>query len=225
MLERYLGSQDIFYVRIAHKMLMAVGIFLRKENFTRYQKLSDLCSKIAAKDFEMRVEVEDIQKILSLKKSNEECIKRSEQLKKKIKTWSQGLATSSISRLGFSLKDVESIPTKGRWWHVGSSYHPDKDQIYSSKTAKKGPDFQLDAQFEESAKVLGFETPFRQKLFQILVSTSGGPDATAATLLKACSTTTGSHGVRSAEHKEREMIQLVLHCLLSEHPFNQFYAR
>lgn len=69
---------------------------------------------------------------------------------------------------------------------------------------------------------LGLITPVRQQLFGVLVSTAGGPESTANALVSAA----GAGGRGSAtEHREREMVQIVMHCLVSEQPFNRFYTR
>lgn len=64
----------------------------------------------------------------------------------------------------------------------------------------------------------------RQQLFAVLVSTPGGPESTASALVAA----TGGGGSISrtaSEHRERETVQIVMHCLISEQPFNRFYTR
>lgn len=67
----------------------------------------------------------------------------------------------------------------------------------------------------------------RQQLFAILVSTPGGPDSTATALLEAVSSSGSGCGASSkgSEHREREVVQIVIHCLVSEQPFNRFYTR
>ncbi|EUB59606.1 WD repeat-containing protein 44 [Echinococcus granulosus] len=70
---------------------------------------------------------------------------------------------------------------------------------------------------------LGLITPIRQQLFRVLVSTPGGPESTASALVLAAGTSGG--GGRATEHREREMVQIVMHCLVSEQPFNRFYTR
>ncbi|VDN13421.1 unnamed protein product [Dibothriocephalus latus] len=54
------------------------------------------------------------------------------------------------------------------------------------------------------------------------MSTPGGPDSTAAALLRAAS---DGDKKSAAEHREREVVHVVVHCLLSEQPFNRFYPR
>ncbi|XP_018655591.1 hypothetical protein Smp_162960.1 [Schistosoma mansoni] len=79
------------------------------------------------------------------------------------------------------------------------------------------------------AEKLGLRTASRQLTFSILVSTPGGPDATASALLKACHTSANLPGVQlgagSIAGREREMIHILLHCVMSEMPFNRFYPR
>ena len=76
-----------------------------------------------------------------------------------------------------------------------------------------------------AATRLGLITPMRQQLFGVLVSTSGGPESTANALVLAASAGGGSNSNSATEHREREMVQIVMHCLVSEQPFNRFYTR
>lgn len=77
---------------------------------------------------------------------------------------------------------------------------------------------------EAAAARLGLRTEIRKSLFRTLVSTPGGPDATATALIKACSENVGGNNA-SIALKEREMVQIVVHCLMAETPFNRFYPR
>ncbi|VEL27714.1 unnamed protein product [Protopolystoma xenopodis] len=90
------------------------------------------------------------------------------------------------------------------------------------------------------AASLGLRTPTRCCIFNLLVTTPGGPEATAISLLNFCYKTQAvasgdlgpipsgiGNGSRKAccEWREREAVQVVLHVLLAERPFNRFYAR
>lgn len=75
------------------------------------------------------------------------------------------------------------------------------------------------------ATQLGLITPMRQQLFGVLMTTAGGPDSTANALVQTCGRQGTSDKSSSVEHREREMVQIVMHCLVSEQPFNRFYTR
>lgn len=76
---------------------------------------------------------------------------------------------------------------------------------------------------------LGLRTDSRQRAFSVLVNTPGGPDATCLALLRFCTTvdcsTSNSHGTSAVSSREREVINIVLHCVMAELPFNRFYPR
>lgn len=79
----------------------------------------------------------------------------------------------------------------------------------------------------EAATALGLITSMRQNLFNLLVTTPGGPDSSAEALVRACQSMNRGKKSKSGgeDHMEREMIQIIMHCLVSEQPFNRFYAR
>ncbi|VDP87676.1 unnamed protein product [Echinostoma caproni] len=170
-------------------------------------------------------ELEAIVQRLSEKHSKYESVSRALHLKKMMKTWTKAHALPDDVCLPVNLSDILNRGSKGRWWIVGvagknnamSSTNPNNSVTGSSTDVS----FKLSPEVEAAAARLGLRTETRKLLFHTLVSTPGGPDATATALVKACGG--GTHA--GSASREREMIQIVVHCLMAESPFNRFYPR
>ncbi|KAL5966393.1 Nucleolar MIF4G domain-containing protein 1 [Taenia solium] len=142
----------------------------------------------------------------------------------------KGVSFPKDSRLPLRLDELRNAKDgRGRWWAVGSAFAGDALKANSASgtsaptrqcVSKSAP---LSPELAAVATRLGLITPMRQQLFGVLVSTPGGPESTANALVLAASVS-GSGG-RAVEHREREMVQIVMHCLVSEQPFNRFYTR
>ncbi|KAF8570250.1 Nucleolar MIF4G domain-containing protein 1 [Paragonimus westermani] len=212
--------------KAAHFMCAAVGVNLRKSNAMRCQELIDLSTKLmtscSKEQVDLTCELEGIVQRLSEKYSKEECVARALHLKKLMRSWTKGITMSKDLCLSVGLSDLRSTDSKGRWWLVGSATQQSAS-VGPPTTPRKAQDIpslnpvRLTPEIEQAANVLGLRTQTRRQLFNILVSTSGGPDATASALLRACPSGNVS--------REREVIQIVTHCLMSEEPFNRFYPR
>ncbi|VDO15766.1 unnamed protein product [Rodentolepis nana] len=143
-------------------------------------------------------------------------------------------------RLPLRLEELRNVKKgKGRWWAVGSAFSGDaltpSDPLRTgaavNPTISSKKAVTLTPKLQEIAQRLGLITPMRQQLFAILVSTPGGPDSTATALLEAVGSGCGGGGGGSSnskggtDHREREVVQIIIHCLISEQPFNRFYTR
>ncbi|VDL95896.1 unnamed protein product [Schistocephalus solidus] len=135
-----------------------------------------------------------------------------------------GISFPKEARLPLHLEELRNPNEKGRWWLVGSAFHGEalKGQTNPDGISSRLPDASvLTKELSDAADRLGLITPLRRQLFAVLMSTPGGPDSTAAALLRA----TGGDKKSSVEHREREVVHVVVHCLISEQPFNRFYPR
>ncbi|KAL5112150.1 Glutathione hydrolase 1 proenzyme [Taenia crassiceps] len=233
-LEEFIKSGDLLGLQIAHQMIKPVSSVLRRELHERCNQLvtavRETLATLDSSDFEKAVELEAIVTILSSKHSKEPALFSADHFVKMMKNWNKGVSFPKDSRLPLRLDELRKAKDgKGRWWAVGSAFTGDalKANLVSGTPAptrqgalKSAP---LSPELTAVATRLGLITPMRQQLFGVLVSTPGGPESTASALVLAAGAS-GS-GSRAVEHREREMVQIVMHCLVSEQPFNRFYTR
>ncbi|VDP32618.1 unnamed protein product [Schistosoma margrebowiei] len=234
ILKAYIRDCDIGKVKAAHFITIAVGVHLRKFNLNVCQEIIQQANfeleKHKLQNFEIAFELEGLIQRLSEKRSMEECVTRSLHLQKLIRVWTKGLSVTDDMCLTVGLEDLLNASSTGRWWLIGSAVNRLVNDISSvkSKDDEKSKPF-LNPEMVAVAEKLGLRTASRQLTFSILVSTPGGPDATASALLKSCHTSANSPGVQlaagSIAGREREMIHILLHCVMSEMPFNRFYPR
>ncbi|GAA55480.1 nucleolar MIF4G domain-containing protein 1 [Clonorchis sinensis] len=235
LLGEFLEEGCLSAFKASHVICTAVGVRLRKADFSACQNLIQIATKhltSSTVDFTssfQRCELEGVIRRLSEKHSKEECVTRALHLKKMMRSWMKGVCVSEEMCLSVGLSDIRDRETRGRWWLVGSAGNPFTTITASMATQHTatqalhsidGSGYYLPPEIEAAAENLGLRTASRRQLFSILMSTPGGPDATASALLKACS----SSGSGGSSH-EREMIQIVVHCLMAENPFNRFYPR
>ncbi|VDK36812.1 unnamed protein product [Taenia asiatica] len=232
--EEFIKSGDLLGLQIARQMIKPVSSVLRRELHERCSQLVTAVKETLAvldpSDFEKTVELEGIVANLSSKHSKEPALFSADHFVKMMKNWNKGVSFPKDSRLPLRLDELRNAKDgKGRWWAVGSAFAGDalKANSVSGTSAptrqcvsKSAP---LSPELAAVATRLGLITPMRQQLFGVLVSTPGGPESTASALVLAASV--GGSGGRAVEHREREMVQIVMHCLVSEQPFNRFYTR
>ncbi|CAH8671310.1 unnamed protein product [Schistosoma curassoni] len=234
ILKAYIRDCDIGKVKAAHFITIAVGVNLRKSNLNVCQEIIQQANleleKHKLQNFEIAFELEGLIQRLSEKRSMEECVTRSLHLQKLIRVWTKGLSVTDDMCLTVGLEDLLNASSTGRWWLIGSAVNRlvnDISSVKSKDVGKSKPS--LNPELVAVAEKLGLHTTSRQLTFSILVSTPGGPDATASALLKSCHTSANSPGVQlvagSIAGREREMIHILLHCVMSEMPFNRFYPR
>ncbi|CAH8598703.1 unnamed protein product [Schistosoma turkestanicum] len=232
ILKAYLQDCDLGKLKAAHFISIAVGVNLRKFNLTICQEIiqqaNDQLQKYKMQNSsELAFELEGLIQRLSEKRSVEECVTRSVHLHKLMRIWTKGLSVTDEMCLTVGLHDLLNATSTGRWWLIGSAVNRPVDLMSSVKS--KNDVKSTHPEMVAVAEKLGLRTVSRQLTFSILVSTAGGPDATASALLKACHTSANSPGVQlgagGVAAREREMIHIVLHCVMSEMPFNRFYPR
>ncbi|CAH8546278.1 unnamed protein product [Dicrocoelium dendriticum] len=222
------GGNNLSCAKAAHVVCTAVGVNLRKANISLTHELVDLATKrliaLNAQRMDEICELEGIIQLLSAKHSKEECVVRATRLKKMMHSWVKGGTFTEGMCLSVSLDDFRRGESKGRWWLVGSARQNETDcpplrgleQSDSSlRHDSEADQLRLSPEVETAAATLGLKTVARRTLLNILLSTPGGPEATANALAATC----------RERSQEREMIQIVLHCLMAEEPFNRFYAR
>ncbi|CAH8874891.1 unnamed protein product [Trichobilharzia szidati] len=233
ILKAYLCDCDSGKVKAGHFMAIAVGVNLRKFNLNRCQEIihqaNDQLIKCKSEKSELSYDLEGLIQRLSEKRSTEECVTRSMHLQKLMRVWTKGLSITDDMCLSVGLDDLLNSTSTGRWWLVGSAVNRPLDIPMVKSQEEEKLKISTNPEIAAVAEKLGLRTASRQLTFNILVSTPGGPDATASALLKACHTSANSPGVHlgagAVAAREREMIHVVLHCVMSEMPFNRFYPR
>ncbi|KAM3183157.1 hypothetical protein ACTXT7_010912 [Hymenolepis weldensis] len=238
LLEEFLKLGDLLALQIAHQIVKPISSILRREMHERCNKFLNsvkvMMSALDVEDLEKSVELEGIVSNLSSKHSKEPALSSADHFFKSIKNWNKGTTFPKELRLPLRLEELQNVKKgKGRWWAVGSAFSGDalksSDPLATATnlTISSKKTVVLTPMLQEVAHRLGLITPMRQQLFAVLVSTPGGPDSTATALLEAVSSSGGGCGAGSkgSEHREREVVQIVIHCLVSEQPFNRFYTR
>ncbi|VDQ02858.1 unnamed protein product [Trichobilharzia regenti] len=118
--------------------------------------------------------------------------------------------------LSVELDDLLNSASTGRWWLIGSAVNRPADIPMVKSQEEEKSKTSTNPEIAAVAEKLGLRTASRQLTFNILVSTPGGPDATASALLKACHTSANSPGVRlgagAVTGREREMIHMMIKC-------------
>ncbi|VUZ39607.1 unnamed protein product, partial [Hymenolepis diminuta] len=238
LLEEFLKLGDLLALQIAHQIVKPISSIVRREMHERCNKFLNsakgMMSALDVEDLEKSVELEGIVSNLSSKHSKEPALSSADHFFKSIKNWNKGITFPKELRLPLRLEELRNVKKgKGRWWAVGSAFSGDALTLSDPLAAAANPTLSskktvtLTPMLQGVAQRLGLITPMRQQLFAILVSTPGGPDSTATALLEAVSSSGSGCGANSkgSEHREREVVQIVIHCLVSEQPFNRFYTR
>nr|VZI20580.1 unnamed protein product [Spirometra erinaceieuropaei] len=228
LVDEFVNSGQLMAMQAAHQMLKPISSVIRKELVQRCQeihaKVKGLLSQPDQQEFDKVSELESILTCLSEKRSQEPALSSADHFVKMMRTWNKGISFPKEARLPLHLVELRNPSEKGRWWLVGSAFHGEalKGQSNNEGVSSRVPDASvLTKELADAADRLGLITPLRRQLFALLMSTPGGPDSTAAALLRA----SGGDKKSSAEHREREVVHVVLHCLISEQPFNRFYPR
>ena len=144
-----------------------------------------------------------------------------EPIKKMLKNFLSQKLIAKIEPLRISLEDVRNIETKGKWWLVGSSWHPQNniyneegDGISSSSTSssksKKNEELE---KIEKLAKAQRMNTELRKSIFSTIISSDDYSDAFERLL-----------AMKLTGKQEREIILVLVHCCGQEKVFNPFYA-
>nr|CDS30216.1 nucleolar MIF4G domain containing protein 1 [Hymenolepis microstoma] len=235
LLEEFLKRGDLLALQISHQIVKPISSVLRREMHERCSAFVNSAKAIISEqdlDFEKSVELEGIVSNLSSKHSKEPALSSADHFLKSIKSWNKGISFPKELRLPLRLEELRNVKKgKGRWWAVGSAFSGDALTSSDPLCAATNPTISskkavtLTPELKEIAQRLGLITPMRQQLFAILVSTPGGPDSAATALLEAVGSGGGGANSKGTDHREREVVQIVIHCLISEQPFNRFYTR
>ncbi|KAM7539772.1 hypothetical protein Aperf_G00000021606 [Anoplocephala perfoliata] len=231
-LDEFLKHDDLLALQIANQILKPISSVLRKEMHERCSKLMNSAKEIIAAldptEFEKCAELEGILANLSSKRSKEPALLSADYFVKMIRNWNKGISFPRELRLPLRLEELRNAKKAGRWWAVGSAFSGDNlkpsDPVSAGQSISSKKAITLSPELQAVAQQLGLITSMRQQLFAVLVSTPGGPESTATALIAATGGG-GSNSRTASEHREREAVQIVMHCLISEQPFNRFYAR
>lgn len=228
LVDEFVNSGQLLAMQAAHQMLKPISPVIRKELVQRCQgihvKVKGLLTLLDQHEIDKISELESIVACLSEKRSQEPALSNADHFVKMMRIWNKGISFPKEARLPLHLEELRNPNEKGRWWLVGSAFHGEalKGQTNPDGISSRLPDASvLTKELSDAADRLGLITPLRRQLFAVLMSTPGGPDSTAAALLRA----TGGDKKSSVEHREREVVHVVVHCLISEQPFNRFYPR
>lgn len=142
-----------------------------------------------------------------------------EPVKKMLKNFLSLKLISKVEPLRISLEDVRNIESKGKWWLVGSSWHPqnssggselERHQSLPDASVKKNEEL---AKIERLAKTQRMNTEIRKAIFSTIVSSDDYCDAFERLI-----------GMKLTGKQEREIILVLIHCCGQEKAFNPFYA-
>lgn len=140
-----------------------------------------------------------------------------EPIKKMLKNFLTQKLIAKIEPLRISLEDVRNIESKGKWWLVGSSWHPqnhtvDKEQGSLESVGQTNKNNELD-KIEKLAKAQRMNTELRKLIFSTIISSDDYSDAFERLL-----------ALKLTGKQEREIILVAVHCCGQEKVFNPFYA-
>lgn len=134
-----------------------------------------------------------------------------EPVKKMLKNFLSQKLIAKIEPLRISLNDIRNIETKGKWWLVGSSWHPQNATTTTTTLIDKRNE-EL-AKLEKLAKGQRMNTEIRKSIFSTIVSSDDYSDAFERLL-----------AMKLTGKQEREIILVLVHCCGQEKVFNPFYA-
>lgn len=136
-----------------------------------------------------------------------------EPVKKMLKNFLSQKLIAKIEPLRISLEDIRNIETKGKWWLIGSSWHP-QDATVAFETiqsdSKKNDEL---TKLENLAKAQRMNTEIRKSIFSTIVSSDDYSDAFERLV-----------AMKLTGKQEREIILVIVHCCGQEKVFNPFYS-
>lgn len=141
-----------------------------------------------------------------------------EPIKKMLKNFLSQKLIAKIEPLRISLEDIRNIESKGKWWLIGSSWHPQTataSAITDNSTISGSDSKQNDelAKIEKLAKAQRMNTELRKSIFSTIISSDDYSDAFERLLT-----------MKLTGKQEREIILVIIHCCGQEKVFNPFYA-
>ncbi|KAI5983325.1 hypothetical protein EDD15DRAFT_1888672 [Pisolithus albus] len=118
--------------------------------------------------------------------------------------------------LRFSLEDLRTAETKGKWWLVGAAWAgdplADRQQTGSKKSSEVIGSSENDSLLKLARKQ-GMNTDIRRSIFVVLMSSEDYMDA--------CERLSQ---LNLTEVQQREIVRVCLHCCSSEKSYNPYYA-
>ena len=224
--ELVFGMLDKFATRFSAKdvelillTLKTVGFLLRKDD---PQKLKSLIIKIQSSAAEKQDSSEDsrtkfmLEILLAIKNNNVKKIpnydpSHQQHLQKIIKSFLRQGAQVTPLKIGY--QELLHAGKVGRWWIVGSAW-TGAGPSTKEETKPEGPRFS--SQLLELARKMRMNTDARKDIFCSMMSSEDYLEATERLLKLKLKT----------QHKEREVIFVILTCCLKEkQAFNPFYAQ
>lgn len=136
-----------------------------------------------------------------------------EPVKKMLKNFLSQKLITKIEPLRISLDDIRNIESKGKWWLVGSSWHPQNATATTTSEETKNSRNEELEKIEKLAKAQRMNTEIRKSIFSTIVSSDDYSDAFERLL-----------AMKLTGKQEREIILVLLHCCGQEKVFNPFYA-
>lgn len=140
-----------------------------------------------------------------------------EPVKKMLSNYLSQKVIAKMEPIRISLEDVRNVESKGKWWLVGSSWHPNSNtKTKSSADPISESSFIVDdsiAKIENLAKAQRMNTQVRKAIFSTIVSSEDYTDAFERLI-----------SMKLSGRQERDIILVLLHCCGQEKTFNPFYA-
>lgn len=121
----------------------------------------------------------------------------------------------TLQELAVSYEDLLKAEERGRWWIVGSAWS-ERDNVTSSKENKNSsglPTMEYSEKILQLAQKQHMNTDVRKSVFCIIMTAEDFMDAFEKLLR-----------LNLKNQQEREIINVLLHCLLQEKNFNPYYA-
>lgn len=133
--------------------------------------------------------------------------------------------------LAVSLQDIRGSKTRGKWWTIGSVWRPDESEVFvssqlsidskvsadqkndSTSGRPVGPREHQSSMIEEAAKKQRMNTDCRREIFKAMMGGQDYLDSYQRLL-----------SLKLSSRQERDIAHVILHCLVREKHYNQFYA-
>lgn len=143
-----------------------------------------------------------------------------EPIKKMLKNFLAQKVVSKLEPLRITLDDIHNIKTKGKWWRLGSPWHPDSkpSSLHPAEDNRalvslREQNAEL-AKVERLAKEQRMNTEVRRAIFSALMTSDDYMDAFERLI-----------GMKLTGRQERDIVLVLIHCCGQERQFNPFYAQ
>ena len=205
-------------VEIILKLFRSCGANIRQDdiNFLPlllvqvHQKASTLSSEQKSSRFRFMLETLD-----ELKDNKRKLVAalpaELEVIKKNLRALLTQKSLTKRDPLRISLEDIRNIEAKGKWWLVGSSWHPE-----DNKMPKLGDASQKSKEsdtIDGLARSLRMNTELRRSIFSVIMTSDDHTDAFDRLI-----------ALKLTGKEERDIPLVLLHCCGQEKMYNPFYA-